>query len=106
MFILLILWPLFTIVAYFILMAYIVIHLLNEKRPMAFYGLAAFLFVVSQIIWLLVGKVICQASNQRVDGSFIATVLETASVGVLFLGWRSITEDAWEDDDRDPYYPS
>lgn len=33
-----------------------------------------------------------QRSNARVDGSFIATTLETATVGVLFMAWRSITE--------------
>lgn len=30
----------------------------------------------------------------RLDGSFVATVLETATVGVLFLAWQSITEGA------------
>ena len=33
-----------------------------------------------------------QGSNQKVDGSIIATVLETASVVVIYLGWKSITE--------------
>jgi hypothetical protein len=33
-----------------------------------------------------------QGSNQRVDGSFIATILETATVVVIYLAWRSITE--------------
>lgn len=28
----------------------------------------------------------------RIDGSFVATILETAAVGVLYLAWRSITE--------------
>jgi hypothetical protein len=102
LFVLLIIWPLFTVVVYFALMTYIVLKVLHEKRPMAFYGLSAFLFAVSQIIWLLVGKVICNGSNRRLDGIFIATVLQTASIGVLFLAWRSITEDSWEDE----YYPS
>lgn len=33
-----------------------------------------------------------QGTNSKVDGSFVATVLETAAVGVLYLAWRSITE--------------
>jgi hypothetical protein len=33
-----------------------------------------------------------QGSKGKVDGSFIATILETASVGVLYLAWKSITE--------------
>ena len=102
LFVLLIIWPLFTIVVYFGLMTYIVLRVLNEKRPMVYYSLSLFLFVVAQIIWFLVGKVICDASKQRVDGIFIATVLETASVAVLFMAWISITEDSWEDE----YYAS
>ena len=31
----------------------------------------------------------------KVDGSFIATILETAAVVFIFLGWRGITEGAW-----------
>lgn len=31
-------------------------------------------------------------STHRLDGSFVATILETAAVGVLYLAWRSITE--------------
>jgi hypothetical protein len=27
-----------------------------------------------------------------VDGSFLATVLETAAIGVLYLAWKAITE--------------
>lgn len=33
-----------------------------------------------------------QNTSARIDGRFIATILETAAVGTLFLGWRSITE--------------
>ena len=31
----------------------------------------------------------------KVDGSFIATILETAAVVFIFLAWRGITEGAW-----------
>ena len=33
-----------------------------------------------------------QGSNSKIDGSFVATLLETAAVGVLYLAWKSITE--------------
>ncbi|KAF5344835.1 hypothetical protein D9756_011102 [Leucocoprinus leucothites] len=82
------------IIIYLALMTYIVLHVLNETRPMWYYLLSAALFVLAQLAWFLLGRVICRGSNQKVDGSFIATVLETASVGVLFLAWRSITEGA------------
>ena len=47
-------------VAYFIIMAYIVLHMLNETRPMWYYVLAACLFILSQLAWFLLGKVICK----------------------------------------------
>ena len=37
-------------------------------------------------------QVICKGTAAKIDGSFIATVFETASVVVLYLAWRSITE--------------
>lgn len=83
---------------------------------MMFYLLAAALFVLSQLDYFLLSRVICKGANRKIDGSFVATILETAAVGVLYLGWRSITEStsylniscseldwvsflgAWEDD--------
>ena len=77
---------------------------------MWFYILAATLFVLSQLNYFLLNKVrhivrmfdliaylasfqvICKGTDAKVDGSFIATILETASVAVLYLAWRSITE--------------
>jgi hypothetical protein len=91
-------WPIVCAVAYLIIMCIIVLRVLNETKPMWFYTLAASLFVISQLAWFLLGRVICKGSNQKVDGSLIATVLETASVVVLYLGWKSITEESWEDE--------
>lgn len=97
LFVLTSIWPPVAIIIYLALMTYIVLHVLNETRPMWYYLLSAALFVLAQLAWFLLGRVICRGSNQKVDGSFIATVLETASVGVLFLAWRSITEETWDD---------
>jgi hypothetical protein len=33
-----------------------------------------------------------QGANHKVDGAFVATILETASVVALYFAWRSITE--------------
>ncbi|KAK0194045.1 chitin synthase III catalytic subunit [Armillaria mellea] len=96
-------WPAACAVIFFALMAYIVLAVLNETRPMWFYVLAAVLFVLSQLAWFLLGRVICSGSNSKVDGSFVATLLETACIGVLYLAWRSITEESWDDG---TYYPS
>ncbi|KAF7345455.1 hypothetical protein MVEN_01563600 [Mycena venus] len=103
LFVLTSIWPAATVIIYFGLMAYIVLAVLNEVRPMWFYILSAALFVLSQLDYFLLNKVICKGSNQKVDGSFVATFLETAAVGVLYLAWKSITEESW---DEDAYYPS
>jgi Chitin synthase export chaperone len=93
-------------------MTYVVLIRLEERKPMWYYTLAAALFIISQLAWFLLGRVICnvrfclsiswvmfiffgsQGSKQKVDGSFIATILETASVVAIYLGWQSITEGA------------
>jgi hypothetical protein len=102
LFILTSIWPGACVLAYFAIMTYIVLAILNESRPMWYYLLSLILFVLSQLAWLLLGKVVCKGSAAKVDGSFIATVLETAAVGVLWLAWKSITEESW---DEEAYYP-
>jgi len=79
---------------YVVIMTYIVLTILQETRPMFFYLLAAALFVLSQLDYFLLSRVICKGANSKTDGSFVATILETAAVGVLYLAWRSITESA------------
>lgn len=94
-------------------MLYVVLGMLNEVRPVWYFVLAMVLFVLSQLDYFLLNKVICkvrclllqefetniridampaQGTSAKVDGSFVATILETAAVGVLYLAWRSITE--------------
>ncbi|KAF8167210.1 chitin synthase III catalytic subunit [Crassisporium funariophilum] len=94
MFVLTSIWPAVCAIAYLAIMSYIVLHVLNETRPMWYYILAGCLFVLSQLAWFLLSRVICKGSNSKVDGSFVATLLETAAVGVLYLAWKSITEGA------------
>ena len=40
-------------------MTYVVLGMLNELRPMWYYGLAAVLFVLSQLDFFLLSRVIC-----------------------------------------------
>ncbi|PIL26885.1 hypothetical protein GSI_11065 [Ganoderma sinense ZZ0214-1] len=101
LFILTSIWPAAAAIIYLLLMTYVVLGMLNEVRPMWYYVLAAVLFVLSQLDFFLLSKVICKASD-KIDGSFIATLLETAAVAILYFAWRSITEESWEED---IYYP-
>ncbi|KAK7685113.1 hypothetical protein QCA50_011952 [Cerrena zonata] len=104
LFILTNIWPAAAAVIYFALMLYIILGILNELKPVWFYILAAGLFVLSQLDFFLLNKVICKGANQKIDGSFVATILETASVVVLYFGWKGITEEQWDDQEYAYYY--
>jgi hypothetical protein len=97
LFILTSIWPAVAAVAYLGIMIYVILGMLKELRPTLYYVLAGVTFVLSQLAWFLLGKVICNASGSKVDGSFIATLLETATIGFIYLGWKSITEGDWDD---------
>jgi hypothetical protein len=77
---------------YFVLMLWIVVRRLREQRPLIYYLLAGILFVLAQLAYFLLSRPICNGTNAKIDGSFIATVLETAAVVVLYLAWQGITE--------------
>ncbi|KAI1784646.1 chitin synthase III catalytic subunit [Ganoderma leucocontextum] len=102
LFVLTSIWPAAAAIIYLVTMTYVVLAMLNEVRPMWYYVLAAVLFVLSQLDFFLLSKVICKGASSKIDGSFVATLLETAAVAVLYFGWRSITEESWEED---IYYP-
>jgi len=92
-------WPAAAIFFYFIIMMYVVLSLLREVRPVWNFVLSLVLFVLSQLAFYLLSETICNGSSAKIDGSFVATILETASVFVLFMAWRSITEESWGEED-------
>ena len=51
-----------TVLLYFIIMSYIVLKILNETRPMWYYILAAALFILSQLAWFLLSRVVCKVT--------------------------------------------
>lgn len=51
---------------YFFVMLYIVLGILNEVRPVWYYILAAVLFVLSQLDFFLLSKVICKVRHAPV----------------------------------------
>lgn len=102
LFILTSIWPGAAALLYFILMIWIVVRRLREQRPFVFYVLAGVLFVLAQLAYFLLSRPICSGTNAKIDGSFLATALETATVIVLYLAWQGITEDYWGED---VYFP-
>ena len=77
---------------YFVLMIWIVVRRLRERPPFVYYVLAGILFVLAQLAYFLLSRPICSGTNAKIDGSFLATALETATVIVIYLAWQGITE--------------
>ncbi|KZP13292.1 hypothetical protein FIBSPDRAFT_936444 [Athelia psychrophila] len=92
---------------YLVLVAYIVLGVLNEVRPMWLYVPSGVLFVLSQLDYFLSNKLICKGMNAKIDGSFVASICEMAVVGVLYLARRSITKESWDDEYpvQEDYFP-
>jgi len=102
LFILTLMWPGAAALLYLILMVWIVAGRLHERRPLVYYALAGILFILSQLAYFLLSRPICDGTNAKIDGSFIATALDTATIVMLYLGWQGITEEYWVDNE---YYP-
>ncbi|KZP13286.1 hypothetical protein FIBSPDRAFT_136926 [Athelia psychrophila] len=69
---------------YLVLVAYIVLGVLNEVRPMWFYVPSGVLLVLSRLGYFLSNKLICKGMNAMINGSFVASICETAAVGVVY----------------------
>jgi len=91
-------WPGVAIILYFLLMTWVIIGVLREKKPMIYLILAFVTFAASQAVYLVANKPLCLAANAKVDGSFLATLLETFTVGLLVATWTSVTEETWEEE--------
>ena len=57
--------------AYLAIMAFVVLRILNETKPMWYYSLAAALFIISQLAWFLLGRVLCNVCCSFSSPSFI-----------------------------------
>ncbi|KAJ8481210.1 hypothetical protein ONZ45_g15382 [Pleurotus djamor] len=62
LFVLTSIWPGAATIIFFAITAYTILAILNEIKPMWYYVLAFVLFVLSQLAWFLLGRVICRVS--------------------------------------------
>lgn len=60
------------------MMLYIVLRVLNEVRPMWYYVISAILFILSQLDYFLLSKVICRVRYRF--ASIAMAVLHSATV--------------------------
>ncbi|GAA6040084.1 hypothetical protein JCM8097_002022 [Rhodosporidiobolus ruineniae] len=108
LFVLTIIWPAAAAFIYFIVQTAVVVRVLREKKPLFTLLGAAFVFCLSQAAYYALSHKICTGTDARIDGSWIATLLETVTVGLIYYAWMCVTEDEWEDqylatDPSNPY---
>ncbi|WVR08452.1 hypothetical protein IAU60_005507 [Kwoniella sp. DSM 27419] len=98
LFVLTLIWPAFAVLSYTLIMLYVSLIVLQENTPALMYSGAFVLFAVGQVVFFLSSEPLCKASSGRVNSSFITALLETAAVWLIYLAWKSITEDVWGED--------
>ncbi|POY70776.1 hypothetical protein BMF94_6187 [Rhodotorula taiwanensis] len=96
LFVLTIIWPAAAAAVYFIIQAGVVVRILREKKPLFTLLGAAVAFIAAQAFYYALGHKICTGTNGKIDSSWIATLLETVSIGLIFAAWQFVTEDEWE----------
>lgn len=87
--------PLVFLFVYFCLESYLVLRVLDEKRPMLYLLAAALLFAIGQIFQYVVSIHICLGTAGKIDGALFETLFTLLSVVMIWIFWDSITEDDW-----------
>lgn len=97
LFVLTIIWPAVATAFYFIVQLGVVVRVLRERKPAFLFLGAIVLFILGQASYYALSYKICTGTHRTVDGSFLATLFETAAIITLFFAWNSITESSWDD---------
>lgn len=91
-----IVWPGAAALAYYVIQLGVIARVLREKKPALLFTASAISFILSQGAYFALSYKICTGTKNKVDGSFLATLLETVAIVLLWFGWKSITEDSWD----------
>ncbi|GAA5937737.1 hypothetical protein JCM3775_002116 [Rhodotorula graminis] len=81
---------------YFLIQSGVVVRVLKEKKPLFTLLAAAFAFALGQAAQLALSHRICTGTNAKIDGSWIGTLLETVTIGLIYAAWQMVTEDEWD----------
>ncbi|KAI7830886.1 chitin synthase III catalytic subunit [Kickxella alabastrina] len=89
--------PLVAIFIYLVTQCIIVVKFLAVRLPMIWLLCSIVCFATAQILLFVASKKICTGSDNRIDGAFFATLLNTSSVFCIYGFWSSITGDDSEE---------
>ncbi|GAA5861883.1 hypothetical protein JCM1840_006863 [Sporobolomyces johnsonii] len=96
LFVLTIIWPAVAAFIYFVIQAGVVARVLREKKPLFTLLAAAIIFILSQAAYFALSHRVCTGTQATIDASWIATLLETVTVVLIYVAWKMVTEDDWE----------
>ncbi|CAD6888555.1 unnamed protein product [Tilletia controversa] len=90
--------PLVGTTMYALLITYVTLGMLQEFKPFAWSIVAGMLWSASLLVNFLWSADLCHASKQRLDGAFLAVMLQSTSMWALFQAWQRMTESEWGED--------
>ncbi|KAJ2060537.1 hypothetical protein GGI17_003655 [Coemansia sp. S146] len=89
--------PLVALAVYITAQSIIVVKYLAVRLPLIWLFSSLICFAVAQALLFAASKKICTGSNNKIDGAFFATLLDSAAVFCIYGFWTSITEDDTEE---------
>lgn len=89
------LWPLLCVFLFYVLETFLVLRVLEEKRPMLWLTLSVLFFAIGQVLNYVVSIYICRGTSGKIDGCFFQSLFNLLSVVTVWIFWSSITEDDW-----------
>ncbi|KAE8208373.1 hypothetical protein CF327_g7118 [Tilletia walkeri] len=90
--------PLVGATMYALLITHVTLGKLQEFKPFAWSVVAGGLWGLSLLVNFFWSADLCQASKARVDGAFLAVMLQSTAMWALFQAWQRMTESEWGED--------
>lgn len=92
-----ILWPFIALTIYAGLTILVSVKILGELKPVVVLLFSMMTIAMGTIFRWILTQPICHSSNATVDGSFMGSLLELVSLGLLVYIWICLTEAEWDE---------
>jgi hypothetical protein len=92
-----ILWPLIALTIYAGLTILVSVKVLGELKPVILLLCSLMTVGLAELFRWILNQPICHSSHGTVDGSFMGSLFELVSLGLLVYTWISLTEAEWDE---------
>ncbi|KAA1067729.1 hypothetical protein PGT21_050122 [Puccinia graminis f. sp. tritici] len=92
-----ILWPLIALTIYAGLTILVSVKVLGELKPVILLLCSLMTIGLAELFRWILSQPICHSSHGTVDGSFMGSLFELVSLGLLVYTWISLTEAEWDE---------